>query len=355
MRSKTLKKHVITFAKLAVPAFIILWLLMAIDRDQLGQLVERPKDGLRLGIAFALVFFAVGVTFVRWHLLVRALDLTFRLRDAFRLGFLGFLLNFVSVGAVGGDLFKAFFIAREQPGRRTEAVATVVVDRIIGLFGLLLATSVAILLSDLSASPTIVRTICRMTFIATGMGFVGMLAMLWPGFTQGRFAEFLAGIPRVGKVLERIFSAIGMYRGRPLVMVTVFAMSMAVHGLLAVAVFLIATALFERTPTLAEHFLVVPLSNVAGALPFTPAGLGSFEFAMDQLYQHVPRNGPQDVVGILVALVYRLFTIAITAVGVVYYWACRREIRQVMDEAERAQHDEEREPDGAATYAAAVD
>jgi uncharacterized protein (TIRG00374 family) len=288
-------------------------------------------------------------------MLVRALGLVFRLRDAFRLGFLGFLLNFVSVGSVGGDLFKAFFIAREQPGRRTEAVATVVVDRIVGVFGLLLATSTAILLSDLSDSPTIVQTICRMTYVATGIGFACILATLVPGLTNGWFAEFLAGIPKIGTILERVVSAIAMYRGRPLVMVTTFALSMAVHGLLAVAIYLIATGLFAQTPTLAEHFLIVPLSNVAGALPFTPAGLGSFEFAMDQLYQYIPQNGSQDVVGILVALGYRLITIAITAVGVAYYWICRSEIREVMDEAERAQHEDGQERDDAATCAAALE
>jgi uncharacterized protein (TIRG00374 family) len=338
---KNLKKYLVPLLKFAVPAVIIGWLLLAIDREQLQRLQQHPKDWTRLWAAFALVFFAVGITFVRWHLLVRALGMAFRLRDAFRLGFLGFLLNFVSVGAVGGDLFKAFFIARDQPGRRTEAVATVIVDRIIGVFGLLLTTSTAILLSDLSESPTVVKTICNMTFVATGIGFAGILLMLWPAFTHGRFAILLANLPKVGKIFERIMSAIGMYRGRPLVMLTVFAMSAAVHCLLAIGIFLIATALFEKTPTLAEHFLVVPLSNVAGALPFTPAGLGSFEFAMDQLYQYLPKDGPQDVVGILVALVYRLITIGITAVGVVYYWACRAEIRQVMDEAERAQHENE--------------
>ncbi len=62
------------------------------------------------------MFCAVSLTFVRWYLLVRALGLHFRLLDAFRLGFLGYLFNFVSVGSVGGDLFKAIFIAREQPG-----------------------------------------------------------------------------------------------------------------------------------------------------------------------------------------------------------------------------------------------
>ena len=91
-----------------------------------------------------MVFCAVSLTFVRWYLLVRALGLNFRLLDAFRLGFLGYLFNFVSVGSVGGDLFKAIFIAREQPGRRTEAVATVLVDRVVGVYALVLLTSTVI-------------------------------------------------------------------------------------------------------------------------------------------------------------------------------------------------------------------
>ena len=65
--------------------------------------------------------------------------------DAFRLGFLGYLFNFVSLGSVGGDLFKAVFIAREQHGKRAEAVATVVIDRVIGLYVLFFVASVAAL------------------------------------------------------------------------------------------------------------------------------------------------------------------------------------------------------------------
>jgi len=335
-----LKKYLITLLKFALPIAIIVWLVTAVPQEQFQQLRDRQKDWPQLFGAFSLLFLAVGISFVRWYLLVRALGLQFRLRDAFRLGFLGYLLNFVSVGSVGGDLFKAFFIAREQPGRRMEAVATVVVDRVIGVYGLLLVTSTAILVSDLSESPPAVQAICRMTFIATGIGGAAILLMLWPGFTEGRFAEFLGGLPRVGSIFTRITSAIGMYRGRPLIMGAVFGISMAIHSLLALSIFLVATSLFVNTPTLSEHFLIVPLSNVAGSLPFTPAGLGSFEFAMDQLYVHIPVGGPGDVVGVLVALVYRLITIAITAVGVVYYWTCRSEIRQVMDEAERAQRED---------------
>ena len=62
---------------------------------------------------------------------------------------------------MGGDLFKAIFIAREQPGRRTEAVATVLVDRVIGMYALVLLTSAVICLGGIPNTDRDVVAICR--------------------------------------------------------------------------------------------------------------------------------------------------------------------------------------------------
>ena len=45
------------------------------------------------------------LSFLRWHVFVHALQVPFTMIEAIRLGFLGNLFNFVSLGAVGGDLF----------------------------------------------------------------------------------------------------------------------------------------------------------------------------------------------------------------------------------------------------------
>ena len=335
-----MKKHLITAVKVAVPLVIIIWLLTQINAAQLAQLRARPKDWAMIATAFACSMFAICITFVRWYLLVGALQIPFRLRDAFRLGFLGFLLNFVSFGSVGGDLFKAFFIAREHPTRKAEAVATVVVDRMIGLYALLLVTTTAILLSRIPNPSPVLATICNFTFAATAIGGIGVIVVLIPGFTRGSFSEFLSGLPKVGNAVGRLITSVRMYRDKYLVMLLILAMSMTVHTLLAVSIYLIAGALFAETPTLGEHLILVPLSMVAGALPFTPAGLGSFEIAMESLYELVPVGGPGDVIGVLVALSYRLITIGIAAVGVVYYWTSRREVQLIFREAEKTQLEE---------------
>jgi uncharacterized membrane protein YbhN (UPF0104 family) len=112
-----LPRHFVTALKIAASVGILTFLLLGPGtREAFAALGEQSKHwGLLAASAGCCLAMVVG-TIVRWHLLVRALGLPFRLRDAFRLGFLSYALNFVSLGNVGGDLFKAIFIAREQPG-----------------------------------------------------------------------------------------------------------------------------------------------------------------------------------------------------------------------------------------------
>lgn len=333
-------KRFVNFLKIALPIGIIVWLVSTIDAQQRAALVAREKDWTSLLVAFATVLVAVCISFVRWFLLVRTLGLQFRLKDAFRLGFLAYLLNFVSLGSVGGDLFKAVFIAREQPGRRTQAVATVVMDRVLGLYGLLLLTTAALLVVGMPPDSRILSAIASTTYLATAGCTLFVILAMTPQFSRGPIARRLVNLPSVGTIVARALESIQIYQSRRRVMVVALGLSVCIHALLAVGVFFIANTLFRNTPPLREHFLIVPLGNVAASLPFMPAGLGSYEFAMEELYKLVPQNGPGDVIGVLVALGYRVITLAIATVGIVYYWSCRQEVKTLMEEAEnRAEHE----------------
>ena len=78
------------------------------------------------------------------------------------------------------------FVARQFPGRRPEAVATVVLDRVVGLYMLFVMASVAILVTgQLHNSDETVRLISRGALVASSAGAVGILVLLIPGVTQG--------------------------------------------------------------------------------------------------------------------------------------------------------------------------
>ena len=333
-----MKKYLIRFLKFAIPVAIIAYLLASLNQEDLQRLRQQEKDWPMLACGAALVLATVCVTISRWYLLVRALDLRFRVADAFRLGFLGFLLNFVGGGSVGGDLFKAFFIAKEQPGRRAEAVATVAMDRVVGLFALLLVTSTAILVTGVADADWKVKAICDFTLVVTAVAIAFVVLMLVPRFRRGRMVLAITRLPKIGPTLERLIAAVGVYREKRLVLASTIGMSVFVHVSLPVAIYLAAVAIFDQPPTLPEHLILVPLAMCAGALPLTPAGLGTFELAVSELYKLLPVQAHED--GIIVALIYRLMTILVAVVGAVYYWSSRREVSEILEEAEREQEEQ---------------
>jgi uncharacterized protein (TIRG00374 family) len=339
-----MKKILLNLLKFALAAGIIGYLVYdAAHNDNFKDLIDQPKNWGLFALAFGLFFFGVCATFVRWQMLVRALDFPFTTRAAFRLGFLGYLFNFIAPGGVGGDLFKAVFIAREYKGRRAQAVATVLIDRIVGLYALFLVASIFILVDGMWYSPSQdVRIASKVTLIGAVLGAVGIVMLLIPGFTQGRFSRFLCSVPRVGRIFHQLLDAVRMYRTRLGVVALSLVLSMFIHLLSVVGFYVLGRSIPGPLPTLSEHFVIVPLAMVAGAIPITPNGLGTMEAAIKMLFPLMSAEHVDGSRGLLVSLVFRLITIIIALVGVVIYALTRREVSAVMHEAEEIEEAEAR-------------
>jgi hypothetical protein len=247
------------------------------------------------------------------------------------------MFNFVSLGAVGGDVFKAFLITHERPQRRMEAVLSIMADRIIGMYALLILTSAAILFVEMPSPSTPIQVISRSTLLITAAVTAVLLLLLLQGSRWAKFVDRLARIRRIGPLIQRTAAAIGMYRDRPRMLVAASVISVAVQALIAVSLFLAATGLYATAPKLSEHFIISPMANVVGALPIAPSGLGTFEAAMRYLYDHVPAGGTGIGKGLVVALCYRVMTIIVALVGVGFYWTDHREVKEVLHEVEEAQ------------------
>lgn len=334
--SNPLKKLLSHLLKVGVSVGIIGYLVWQAKSDPAFQTFKLPSTGEAWTWLFAAFLFylgAVTITMFRWHILVRALKLPFRLRDAFRLGFLCYLLNFISLGSVGGDLFKAIFIAREQPGHRPEAVATVIIDRIIGLYGLFVLASISVLAMPelLTSTDPHTRNISRLTIAGTVVGLVGIIILLVPGFTTGALSEWLGTLPRVGPIVTKLIAAVRMYRVRWGVLVWTLVLSLFVHSGAAVGTYCIARGLFAESPPMSVQFVVVPLANLAGILPLPFMGLGAYEAALSYLFDHVPSNVVlSNSQCLLIAFVYRIITILIAIIGALIYITSRREMSDVM-------------------------
>lgn len=344
-----MKRILIAIIKIGISCAILGYLFQQAWRDDsFLALYEQPKRWSLLALAWVAAIVSLLLTIVRWRILVQALGIPFALRDALRLGMLGYLFNFFTLGIVGGDVLKAVMIARRQHGQRLEAVSSVLVDRVIGLYALFLVASVAILSLDWGALQVrdeaqlaAVRRVCSATIGLAAIGGICSALVMTPAVTRLRFVQFFTHLPRIGIWIGRIIDAVQLYQQRKGALTVGMVLSFAVHLLSTASVFLVAQGLPGNAPSFAAHFVIVPIAMVAGAIPL-PGGLGAVEYALDFLYRGISSVEIAERQGFIIALAYRVLTMVIASIGLVYYLAGRRELRTVMREVE----DESASPDG---------
>ncbi|MEN0110723.1 MAG: lysylphosphatidylglycerol synthase transmembrane domain-containing protein [Planctomycetota bacterium] len=300
------------------------WLLwLAAGDETLARLREAPPSPAWLGASAAGVAAAITLSWLRWRLVAEAARVTISVAEAIRLGAIGFALNFVALGNVGGDVAKAALLAKGRPGLRGRAVSTVLVDRLMGLLGLLLLASAAVLASGLARSdtPAALRALSRLTLAVTGVGVAAYASVFFPDRLWARGAFAARRVPVLGALLRRAAEFVRLYRGGGRRLLGALAL-----GLLADAVFVgsfaaVAEATPLPTPGWGEHALIVPLAMIAGALPISPSGLGTIEATVELLYRQLAADPATAAAGVgtIVALTHRLVMVVVGVAAAVWY------------------------------------
>ena len=318
--------------RLPVAVGVILYLYLR-HRSGFEELNQHPFQWNILLAGFFLCLLATLLSFYRWYLLVVSQELSFRIRDAVRLGFLGCLFNYVGPGMGGGDFVKALLVAREQPERKTVVVATVFLDRILGLLGLFFVATPVIFFFSTPISTHASFQPVKLSFLAGAMcGFTGFLFILQPGFLQWKWLESLTKLPLIGCPLKDLLDGVALYQKQRRILVQAVLFSIVGHILMLSAFYLSAMAVHNPTdiPGYLAHFQLIPPAELVGVLVPLPGGIGALEEAVAYFY-HL--SGSNSSAGFLTIIAYRVLTVLLAMIGVVYYFLSRREIEDVLEHA----------------------
>ncbi len=318
-----------TWAKWLLAAALLTFVLWR-HRAGLSQITHQPLHWPSFVTAVALCGGAIVLTFLRWFYLVKALGFVFTIRDALRLGFIGYLFNFVAPGSVGGDVVKATLLAKEQPSRRTTAVATVLLDRILGMLSLFLIGAWAAWAQWTEIRDRAeLKAIVGLLVIGSAAGLVGLSLMLIPAVTRSRAWQHLARLPVVGHMVAELVEGVRLYQSQRRVLFVALGISIVGHFGTISSFYFSAKAISGESfvPGYAQHLFFIPAAELAGIVPLTPGGVGLLEEAVNALYK---LNGAADGTGILTCLAYRAVTLAIALIGMGYYLTARREIDQAL-------------------------
>jgi len=288
----------------------------------LVETFSRPIDFAPFVLACVLWVICLFITFFRWYLLVRAQDLPFTIRNAIRLGLVSYYFNSILPGSVGGDILKAVAVAREQ-SRRTVAIATIVIDRVIGLWALAWLVALAGGIFWVLGNPYLVGNEALKMIVRLTAGLVLISAIVWSAmglFSEARsesIARRLERVPKVGGPLAELWRACWLYRRKKTAVAAALGMTLVGHcGWVFIFHLCVQSFPDIDSATLPEHVLIVPVGMTAQALFPLPGGVGGGEAAYGWLYTLL---GKSAIGGILGCLVQRVVAWGIGFIGYIVY------------------------------------
>jgi uncharacterized protein (TIRG00374 family) len=287
--------NLIVNAALVVLAFGLLGLVIWRNSEDIHRVFSRRLDVRLLGWALGIYLIAMVATFIRWFILVQVIEPKITFRSTLLLGSIGMVFNLVIPGAVGGDLIKAAYLVRMHI-RKTQAIASMVIDRILGLLALFILAGIAGGFAWRLASSD-VRKLIVAAWMAVLVGVVVLVAIFAQVLSRF-FPQLGPGHSRVGLIITELREMSTTYRGRVEIVVGCLALSVLIHVFNVLGFYLVGRMLFpEMETSLAKHFLMVPLILFTMAVPLPFGALGLSEGVSEQLFKLV--NHPNGALAML--------------------------------------------------------
>jgi uncharacterized membrane protein YbhN (UPF0104 family) len=300
--------------KIAISVVLLALLFSRIDVDHLWQ-IARGASVWWLSIAMLIFLVNVLASTWRWRILLKAQHVDVPARRLFESFLVAQFLNNFLPSNVGGDVIRIADTAKPA-GSKTLATTIVLVDRGLGLLGLVLVAAVG----------------------ATAAGKVHPAALpiwpmwLWAGFLIAAAASAPAvlapsGFGRllqpltvfhpewVGERINTITAVLARFREKPQVLAECFGGAVFVQATIVVFYFTVAYALHLNVSML-DLAVVVPMSAVVQLLPVSVNGFGVREATFTFYFARI---GQPIESALLVSLVAQALVMLFSLLGAAVY------------------------------------
>ncbi len=307
VQSSTVKNIMAIMLKLTLGGGLLWWTIYkgSLNFSMVGDIFSQPSI---VGLLFFVLLLISSNNF-RWYLLLQGQGFQLSFWQTLKLTFIGLFFNFAIPGAVGGDLVKGYYLVKDQRNRKVEAGITVLMDRIIGLFGMV----VIALFSIFFFYDSILEHI-ELTYLAAFVvaAFCAYLICFSISFSKRviqnvQLNAFLKKIP-CGHFIHRVLMAIHTYRLCPKHFFLALLMGIVTEiGFVGLFIMIGELLHFTEVP-LSLYFFVIPLGLIAIALPISPAGIGvgqaAFLFLFNLTLGYESDLGPTIITTVQVMMLF---------------------------------------------------
>ncbi len=303
--------------KIVVATVALTWLSRSksLDFGTLKVLIERP--GL-LAVDLAVWAFAgIFLSSLRWRILLTLADAHPPFVRLLRYQLIALFFNVVVPGNIGGDVLKAYYVARaEAPEKKPTILLLVLVDRLVGLAGLIGIATVAIALHGdvLARDPHTKPLVFTVLLLALG-AFGGPVALLLLMRLATKPLDRLSsGAGKFSQLLGQLTKSVRLVSRRPLLLLAAVLVSMGIHGSAFALFATLTTQINGVAPDYAALAAIFPIGMLSLILPISPAGVGVGHVAFAELFKLIGVDG-----GATIFNVYLVGQIAPAMLGSIPY------------------------------------
>jgi len=254
-----------------------------LDLNKVMLLFQRPE--VTIGLLLVMLIPVAGFNVLRWQLLLRTLEFRVPFRRVYAISSISLFFATFLPGTVASDPLKMLYLVRQSPGAsKSKLGASLIVDRVMGLSGMLFLPIVAWLIRpELFSSPAMQSLLFMVLALSIGVaGFLGWVVLHIPEH-RDPFIKLCRALPLSNFTLK-VYRAFKSYQGHYKVFLLAFVYSLLLH-LSMIFIYLVLTlGLVTDVFSSVALLMIVPLGELAVALPVAPVGIGVGHAAFESLY-----------------------------------------------------------------------
>ena len=317
--------------KLILSLSFLILVLSRLDLTQLLRVVAGARPEFLL-LAVSIQILTLLLSALRWRIVLENFSIYQRWYPLTKLVFIGAFFNLFLPSAIGGDVFRAYYLSKGTGRGMSTTLTTSMLERSGGLCGLLLI--------GLAASLVVPQKIAGLSslhiFLAACAVYAVANVMLFHSWTHGRMTCMLQrfGFHSLTRKMELVYQGLDTLKRNPGKMASVAVVSLPIQAGAVAVVWVTAQGIGIEAP-FSLFMVFVPLINLTIMVPLTINGIGLRESAYYLLFSQA--GVPAEMSVTLSLLGFEVMMLS-SLPGIVYY-SIRKQAETDLEPAAVARED----------------
>ena len=266
--------------------------------------------------AFFIFILSAIMNSFRWYLIVKESNMEISFPTILSFNFTGLFFSIFLPGRTGGDIARAYYIAKSSDNR-AEAISTIIIWRMIGIIALtfiaLIASFTSFFLLD---DKSIIFVILAIILLIYTMLFLLSNRKLMNSLSN----KFSLLVKRVLKLnleskIKTLYNALHDYTNKKKLLIINIILGIVVHSLIITSWYVISQSL-DIDISYIYFFLLIPIISLLNTIPISLNGVGVREGAAVILFGNF---GLELTQSLSMGLLFSVISLALGLIGGIFY------------------------------------